>query len=290
MNSRLALGAAQFGLDYGVANQAGRVQIEEVRKILQLAKMHSIDTLDTAIAYGESENNLGLNGVSNWKVVTKLPSIPDDCGDITGWVESQIAESLVRLGIEQLHGVLLHRPEQLWGARGSQIYKALQNLKTNGVTKKVGISIYTPDELDNLLAEMNFDLVQAPLNILDRRLIESGWASRLKASGVELHVRSAFLQGLLIMPTDQRPVKFDRWRPIWTEWARWLKSAGLTPLQACLAYVLAYAEVDKVVVGVESVNQLNEILGASSSVLPNLPDWLQPIDPILIDPSQWTKL
>ena len=287
---KIALGTVQFGLDYGVANQAGRVQFEEAQNILQLAAEHSVDTLDTAIAYGESENTLGQAGVSNWKVVTKLSAIPVDCGDIAGWVVSQIEGSLARLGIHQLHGVLLHRPEQLLGETGSQLFQALQNLKAKGLAKKVGISIYAPDELDTLMTEMDFDLVQAPLSIFDRRLIESGWASRLKASGVELHVRSAFLQGLLLMPADQRPAKFARWQPVWTEWERWLGETGLTPLQACLAYVLGVNDIDRVVVGVDSVRQLNEIFGASQSTFPNLPNWPQAMDPTLINPSQWNKL
>jgi len=101
MHSRLALGTVQFGLDYGVANQAGKVRFEEARNILKLATEHSIDTLDTAIAYGDSESTLGQAGVSNWKVVTKLSAVPDNCNDIAGWVESQVEGSLGRLGIHQ---------------------------------------------------------------------------------------------------------------------------------------------------------------------------------------------
>jgi len=290
MHSRLALGTVQFGLDYGVANQAGKVRFEEARNILKLATEHSIDTLDTAIAYGDSESTLGQAGVSNWKVVTKLSAVPDNCNDIAGWVESQVEGSLGRLGIHQLHGVLLHRPEQLLGESGYQLSKALQNLKARGFTKKIGISIYAPEELDRLTQAMDIDLVQAPLNILDRRLIESGWSKRLNARGVELHVRSAFLQGLLLMPADQRPAKFACWQPIWNEWQRWLEEAGLTPLQACLAYNLSVEEVNKVVVGADSFKQFNEILDAARSVLPNLPNWPQPIDLILINPSQWSQV
>lgn len=290
MNSRLAIGTVQFGLDYGVANQAGQVPFDEARRILQHAAEKSIDTLDTAIAYGDSENTLGQVGVSHWKIVTKLPTLPVDCADVAGWVESQIEGSLGRLGIQQLHGVLLHRPEQLLEKTGHQLLNALQSLKARGYAKKIGVSIYAPEELDRLTAVMDFDLVQAPLNILDRRLTESGWASRLKASGVELHVRSAFLQGLLLMPADQRPTKFANWQPIWTEWARWLEENKLTPLQACMAYVLGVKEVDRVVVGVDSVKQFNEIHSAAQLALPNLPNWLQHIDSMLIDPSQWKNL
>jgi len=226
----------------------------------------------------------------NWKVVTKLSAMPVNCGDIAGWVESQIEGSLTRLGIHQLHGVLLHRPEQLLGETGSQLFQALQVIKAKGLAKKIGISIYAPEELDTLMTEMDFDLVQAPLNILDRSLIESGWASRLKARGVELHVRSAFLQGLLLMSADQRPAKFARWQSVWTVWERWIGETGLTPLQACSAYVLGVDDVDRVIVGVDSVKQLNEILDASQLALPNLPNWPQAIDSTLINPSQWSKL
>lgn len=290
MNDRLALGTVQFGLEYGVANQAGRVQLEDVVYILQEAAIRGIDTLDTAIAYGDSESVLGQVGMDRWKIVTKLPALPESCENISRCIEVQIEGSLSRLGVSQLYGVLLHRPDQLLGKNGKPLFEALQRLKAQGITRKVGVSVYGPDELDRLMDEMQFDLVQAPLNILDRRLVESGWAKRLKEQGTEVHVRSAFLQGLLLMSTDQRPDKFVRWRTIWFEWMRWLSETGLTPLQACLRYVLSVEEVDKVVVGVNSVKQLQEILVASHSALPSLPNWLQPIDTDLINPSRWNQL
>ena len=140
------------------------------------------------------------------------------------------------------------------------------------------------------MGEMQFDLVQAPLNILDRRLVGSGWARRLREQGTEVHVRSAFLQGLLLMAADQRPEKFARWRTSWFEWTRWLGETGLTPLQACLGYALGVEEVDKVVVGVDSVKQLQEILVASHTVLPSLPNWPHPIDTDLINPGRWNQI
>jgi aryl-alcohol dehydrogenase-like predicted oxidoreductase len=246
--------------------------------------------LDTAIAYGDSESTLGQAGAGDWSVVTKLPALPEGCADVAGWVETQMEGSLKRLGVSQLHGVLLHRPDQLLGEGGKSLFKALQHLKAQGITRKIGVSVYGPQELDRLMAEMQFDLVQAPLNILDRRLMESGWAKRLMNQGTELHVRSAFLQGLLLMTPDQRPEKFARWSHVWSEWTRWLAETGLTPLQACLGYALGVEEVDKVVVGVDSVKQFKEIVAASNSALPSLPDWLQPIDTDLINPSHWNQL
>lgn len=291
MNKRLALGTVQFGLDYGIANEAGRVPLLEVKGILQHAAAQGADTLDTAIAYGDSESCLGQASVASWRVVTKLPALPDGCEDVAAWVGAQIKGSLHRLGVAQLHGVLLHRSEQLLSEQhGQQLLNALLDIQAQGLTRKIGVSIYAPEELNWLIDKMPLDLVQAPLNILDRRLEASGWVRRLKDQGAEVHVRSAFLQGLLLMPAEQRPQKFAHWQPVWSEWSRWLGETGLTPLQACLGYVLGVDGVDKVVVGVDSVRQLNEIFAASDAVLPSLPDWGRLVDTDLINPARWSQL
>ena len=99
---RLALGTAQFGIPYGIANTSGQVDQAEVQAILNYANLMGIDTLDTAIAYGESEKRLGNVGVSNWKVISKLPEIPSDCKNLTKWVRSHVDKSLSRLGIKSL--------------------------------------------------------------------------------------------------------------------------------------------------------------------------------------------
>jgi aryl-alcohol dehydrogenase-like predicted oxidoreductase len=287
---KLALGTVQFGLDYGVANQIGRISFSDAKTIIQQSAIGGIDTLDTAIAYGISETTLGEVGVEGWHVITKLPAIPDDCQGIGAWVTAQIEQSMSRLGINQLQAVLLHRPDDLLGENGSSLVKALEGLKADGLTRKIGVSVYAPEQLEKLTSIMALDLVQAPLNILDRRLVTSGWASRLKNRGTEVHVRSIFLQGLLLMPSSQRPIKFARWSEIWIEWSYWLEQTGLTPLQACLAYVLGLEDVDKIVVGVDSLMQLNEIFIASKTVLPSLPNWPHSIDTKLINPALWNQL
>ncbi len=287
---KLALGTVQFGLDYGVANQSGRISFSDAKTIIEQSAISGIDTMDTAIAYGASETTLGQVGVEGWHVITKLPALPDDCQGVEAWVAGQIEQSMSRLGVMQLQGVLLHRPDDLLGENGRSLVKALERLKAEGLTRQVGVSVYAPEELEELTSIMALDLVQAPLNILDRRLVTSGWASRLKDQGTEVHVRSIFLQGLLLMPSGQRPVKFARWSEIWLEWSRWLERTGLTPIQACISYVLGAVDVDKVIVGVDSLMQLNEILVATQIVLPSLPNWPLSIDSKLINPSFWTQL
>jgi aryl-alcohol dehydrogenase-like predicted oxidoreductase len=288
--SRLALGTVQFGLDYGVANSVGRVTCSEASAIIRQAKLNGLDTLDTAIAYGGSEDTLGSVGVEGWNVVTKLPMLPTNCQDVDDWVSTQIKQSLFRLGIPQLKGVLLHSPADLLGRNGKSLMQALERIKAEGFALQIGVSVYAPEQLEILTTIMALDLVQVPLNVLDDRLVATGWSGRLKDQGTEIHVRSAFLQGLLLMPSGQRPTKFARWADIWSEWSRWLERNKLTPLQACLAYVLSFAEVDRVIIGVDSLAQLNEIFAASHTTLTSLPDWPQPIDTNLINPAHWSQL
>ena len=290
MNMKLALGTAQFGLSYGIANKSGRVGFDEAKRILRDAACKGIDMLDTAIAYGDSEQVLGKIGVADWHVVSKIPALPAECTDVASWVEQTVQGSIDRLGVGQLYAVLLHRPSELFEAHGKQLFDALKHVKERGYARKIGVSVYVPDELEPLFDHFSFDLVQAPLNILDRRLIESGWTQRLKLMSVELHTRSVFLQGLLLMPTSNRPAKFDRWQHIWREWERWLQELGISPLEACLRYVLSVDEVDRAVIGVDSVKHLCEILEVTGGVLPNLPRWQRPIDADLINPSRWNKI
>src|SRR3990172_7099104 len=110
---KLALGTVQFGLPYGVANLHGQVSFDEARAILNYAETAGLDMLDTAVAYGNSEQHLGEIGVTQWQVVSKLPAIPEACADVAAWVGASVEASLQRLQIRQLHGLLLHSPAQL---------------------------------------------------------------------------------------------------------------------------------------------------------------------------------
>ena len=287
---KLALGTVQFGQNYGIANQAGQVSPAETKAILELATAQRINMLDTATSYGDSELRLGAIGIPNWQVVSKLPAVPDGCADIAGWVTDSAHASLRRLGLQSHYGLLLHRPQQLLDADGDQIFLALQNLKTMGLVEKIGVSIYDPAELDALCPRFEFDIVQAPFNLLDRRMINSGWMNRLANSGTELHVRSIFLQGLLLMTPSERPSKFSRWQQLWSAYSEWLRSHEITPLQACVRYSLSFAEITRVIVGVDAAHQLREIVEATGGSIPVLPGTLQVQDRDLINPSRWAAL
>lgn len=288
---KLALGTVQFGLAYGIANQDGQTSRQEARAILEHASACGIDTLDTAIAYGDSEQCLGEIGIPDWKVVSKLPAMPDDCADVRRWVVESVQASMTRLGTERLYGLLLHRPQQLLGSQGDQLFRALEALKADGLVTKTGVSVYHVSELDALAPHYRFDLVQAPFNVLDQGLLSSGWMCRMATEGTELHVRSLFLQGLLLMLPSARPQKFSRWTGLWKKWDDWVRQSGLSPVQACTRYVLSFPEIAKAVTGVDNLLQLTQIVDAANGALPSPPPpELRTSDLDLINPSRWSRL
>lgn len=286
-SSRIVLGTAQFGFKYGVANTVGRVSATEAGEILRIGREHGIKNLDTAIAYGESEAILGQIGVNGWGVITKFPALPPSCSDVYSWLARDIKGALDRLHLRRIKGVLLHRPAQLLTSIGPDIYHALCRLKDNNLIEQFGISVYNPEELDRHPAWMRLDLVQAPFNIMDRRIVASGWARKLQETGVELHVRSVFLQGLLLLHPEERPQYFEKWKPLWLQWDKWLAHTGLTTVEACIRFALSFQEVDKLVLGVDSAAQLHEILRAVDGNMPGVPSQLQTDDPDLLNPSYW---
>ena len=158
---KLVLGTVQFGLPYGIANQRGQVSSEDAKEIIALARLSGIDTIDTAIAYGESEVCLGGVGLDGFKVITKLPAMPDNVVGVGHWVHDQMQASLQRLNVKSVYAVLLHRSQQLLGPKGKDLYQTLGQLKAEGVVQKVGVSIYAPSELDSPIGHRISDYLQA---------------------------------------------------------------------------------------------------------------------------------
>jgi aryl-alcohol dehydrogenase-like predicted oxidoreductase len=287
---RVALGTVQFGQSYGIANHEGQVSRATVREMLRLATGKGIDLLDTAIAYGESEACLGEVGVNDFRIVTKLPAVPEGCADVTRWVREQFGASLQRLGVQAVYGLLLHRPVQLLEPGGVKLYQGLLALKEAGLVEKVGVSVYSPDELAALIPRYRIDLVQAPFNLIDQRLKTSGWLCRLKHNNIEVHTRSAFLQGLLLMSQSEIPNIFSPWADIWSKWHRWLANQAASPVRACLAYPLSCPEIDRVIVGANGLAQLSQIVDAANEAVDVVPPDLACTDENLINPARWSFL
>jgi aryl-alcohol dehydrogenase-like predicted oxidoreductase len=284
---RLALGTAQFGLTYGVANSAGRVNSAAVSQILARAAAAGVDTLDTAVAYGESESVLGRADVSGWKVISKLPPLPPEIRDVRQWMDDQVNGSLRRLRVTRLDALMLHRPADLLGPHAREYQAGLAAARTQGVTRAVGVSIYDPEELDALWPTWRPEIVQAPLNVLDRRLMTSGWLAKLAAHGVRVHARSVFLQGLLVMSAAQRPAWFAPWSELLDRWLAWCEQQSLSPQHSALGFVDAQSDVERYVIGVDSLAQLEELLAIKPVPAQLPPDDLYSGDRTLLEPSRW---
>jgi aryl-alcohol dehydrogenase-like predicted oxidoreductase len=285
-----AIGTAQFGTKYGVLNSRGLTPTSEVSKILEIAAQSGIDTIDTAIGYGDAEKVLGNLGVKNFRLVSKIPSIPIETEDIEHWMLSVVMSSITKLNVKALYGLLLHKPSQLLDNQGLEIYKALKNIQKLGLVKKIGISIYDPSEYFCLQNKYKFDLVQLPLNVVDRRALDTDLLFNLQAQGIEVHVRSIFLQGLLLAEINEIPRKFHKWLKFFEEWERWTRDKNITKLEACLGFINSYPSINRVIVGIENANSLGEILKSCNKSLINFPINTVPDIDDLINPFKWSKL
>lgn len=284
---RLALGTAQFGMPYGVANASGQLSVEDARSVIDIARANAIDTIDTAVAYGASHRTLGQIGVDGLRVVTKLPAFTGSEDDVPEWVGRTMKDALRDLGVSSVYGLMFHHAGDLAGPNGPAFYRELCGLRDVGIISKLGISVYAPEDLD-AVEHYDLDIVQAPYNIVDQRIASSGWLDRLAERGTEVHTRSVFLQGLLVMDPAQRPEYFARWSVELREWNRWCGEVGLAPLDAALRFVLGDDRVDRVLVGIDSPSQLLEIVDAArrsgSSERFRGPGI---DDPALVNPSLW---
>jgi len=284
---KLVIGTAQFGMRYGISNQRGELSIGGIKAVLELAKKNGINRIDTAINYGRSESKLGKAGVDAYKIISKLPPLPPDINCVGKWIEDCLKNSLDRLRIKQLEGLLLHKPTDLLGDFAQDLYRGLQYCKEKQLVRKIGVSIYDPSELSIIISSYPVDIVQVPFNLVDQRIKSSGWLYRLKNDGVEIHARSIFLQGLLLMSREQRPKVFNRWNGLWNKWDQWLSEHQMTRLKSCLNFVCNHKQIDRVIVGVDSTEQLREIIKNAKMSCHFSPPTIICDDIDLINPSRW---
>jgi aryl-alcohol dehydrogenase-like predicted oxidoreductase len=263
---RLALGTAQFGSAYGITNRAGKVAIEEARRIVDLAATAGIDLLDTAHLYGDSERVIGavLPPHHATKIVTKTPRFADlgDGNAARARLHAAFDESLSRLASSSVYGLLVHDADDLLGPAGEAIWSVMEHVRQCGLVEKIGVSVYTGPQIEALISRYPLQIIQLPLNAVDGRLVRSHALKRLAEHKIEIHARSVFLQGLLLAPPETIDRRFGALRDAVTRMARDCASHGFSQIDAALAAVLAHAEVDRVVVGVTSLDELQVILKA----------------------------
>ncbi|GLX77631.1 aldo/keto reductase [Thalassotalea insulae] len=254
---QLALGTAQFGLDYGISNQQGKVEQSAVKAILAYALQQGIHTLDTAIAYGNSEHVLGKNiqHPEYFNIISKLSVTDLTDKELT----DQVKQSCQRLNSPSLYGLLLHNADELTGKDAKQNYQKLLNLKTLGFCHKIGVSVYNPEQLLTILENFNVDLVQVPCNILDQRFLATPIQQKLEKYNIEVHARSLFLQGLLLMNRESLPLYFHQFQYELERFYLYCQQHQYSPIEACLSFAMMQKAIDYWVVGITELNQLKEI-------------------------------
>lgn len=291
--SKIGIGTAQFGLDYGISNLTGQVSEGEVERILRGARAEGIDTLDTAALYGESESVLGgvIDNHSEFKIITKTVGV--DSHEVTPAelyrIKETVDKSLLRLHAPQIYGLLIHDVNDLFKPHSEQLIDLLREFRERGKVQKIGVSIYTSEQIDQVLELFTPDLVQVPGSIVDQRLVRSGHLQKLKDIGVEIHLRSAFLQGLILMSPEELDPYFDPIKDHLRDYRAYLNKYDVTPLQAALQYTLGLEQIDRVIVGFCSRSELTGVIKAAKKALPEkfeFDRWgLE--DSAFVNPAEW---
>jgi aryl-alcohol dehydrogenase-like predicted oxidoreductase len=283
--NRIVLGGAQLGLPYGILNGGETLSREEVARILDTAVDHGIDSIDTAIAYGQSESIIGETSQNRFKIISKLPPLPVDISNVSEWVHSQVQGSLSRLKCTSLDALLLHRPQDLTGDQGAELYAAIGSLMAEKIIHRFGVSIYSPNDLEGIIGTFDIHIVQAPLNVFDRRILRV--TDQLSALNIEVHARSVFLQGVLIANPKDRPRRFEPWSEHFALFDEWVRSSGVSAMACCLGFALQQPSIAKLVIGTTSAESLNEIMTSIPNSVLEVPAHLQSSVEQLIDPRFW---
>jgi aryl-alcohol dehydrogenase-like predicted oxidoreductase len=292
--ARIALGTAQLGMDYGVANQSGRPSEDQVQALVGAAVAQGLDWFDTAAAYGNSEAVLGrafanLGVQERVNVSSKGSDIAADGQTLTACVTA----SLQRLGLARLHAWLLH-DENLLGA-WDRVGDEAQALHDENRVGSFGLSAYYPENALRAVEQHGLTAVQFPASPMDRRFLRNRVASRLATAGAQLQVRSVFLQGLCLMDAAQVPRHIFRGREAVQTLTGFCARHGLERDHFCLHYVLqrTAAVGARLVIGVEHQGQLmrNSALLAGPGVDPACLDewdalWPDDLDDLIL-PFRW---
>lgn len=284
---RIALGTAQFGLDYGISNKQGKVSLDDVKDLLQCAREQGVNSLDTACAYGDAENVLGELGASkHFEIITKIPGISGVkiTERFLEELDDQFKSSLGKLN--RINTLLIHNPDDLRKEGSELLWEWLDTKKRQGCIQKYGVSVYTANDIDLALSQASFDVIQLPINIFDQRLLQSGHLEALKHLGVEIHARSIFLQGLVFM--GDLNAYFDPVRQQIGDFHILCNELEISPLEMAIAFIKQVKHIDQLVVGATSVEELRGIVMAFNSGSTSLDLTKMAIDrDEFINPAKW---
>jgi len=281
---KLVLGSVQLGKNYGLVN-GKKIKRADISKIINLVLKSKISFIDTSANYGNSEKIIGNSRLNRLNIITKF-KLPNKKIDISNWVERNILFSLKKLNVNMIYGLLVHDVNDVLKKSGKSYLNCLLNLKKIGIVKKIGLSVYSPEDLNIVWKFWKPDIVQVPFNILDNRFLVSNWFKKLKKNNIKIFVRSCFLQGLLISDCDLIK-KFKKHKKILDKFSLWCLDNNLSKIKASLHFVKKYKMIDYLVIGFNSYGQLKEIIKIFNQPLVKIPTLFRCNKLSLIDPRRW---
>lgn len=287
--SELIVGTAQFGAAYGITNAAGRLTDADIAAILDVAADGGVRMFDTAPDYGDAQQRLGrLNaGHRGVRYVSKFSLPPDGAATAPRLYQ----DTMDALGIPSLYGLLFHKPADLRDPRADAAWSVLREAREAGVIARIGASIYDADDLTVVLDRFaGFDLLQLPASIVDRRLLDDPRIDALHHAGVEIHVRSAYLQGLLLLAPDAVPAHLAELRPVVASLRATAAQAGVSVATLALGHLARHPVVDAVLVGATTADELRETVRAWADAAGTAVDVGDPgLPPDVVDPRRWPQ-
>jgi aryl-alcohol dehydrogenase-like predicted oxidoreductase len=268
--AKLGLAAGHFGLDFPVANPRGRPVETEVGEILQIAARSRVAILDTALGSGRTERVIGerLPRPCPFRVTVKTAR----CDRGPDHIEAEARKSLARLGLQKAHALLIEQAGDLFSPHGPAVWARMQQMRDEGLFDRIGVSVYASDDPVGIARRFRPDVVQAPVSLLDQRLLMNGALAEMAEMGTEVHLRSIFLQGLLFLPPDRVPASMAAASRGLSRVRRMIAEGRSDPLQAALGFALARPEASAVIVGVTTAAELQAVVAAAASPPPEL-DW-----------------
>lgn len=250
---KLIIGTANFTQKYGTNNK--KIRLDETKKILDLAKKNQINSLDTAESY-LSNHQLFKDSKYKFKLISKIN--PDDHWTSYDYCKKKLLSQIKKLN-NSIEILLFHDVNILYKKKGEDIFNNIKLLKKRGFFKKIGISIYDPSCLNYLISRYDIEVVQCPFNILDKRIVTSGWLSRLQKKDIEVHARSVFLQGILVNEEIYKIQYFNKWKKFFFEWFQNLRRKKISPIDYCLSDISSY-NFDRIIIGINNSNNLIDII------------------------------
>lgn len=283
--NKLGLGSGQFGLDQQ-AGARGRPRDAEAREILSIAARSGLGVLEVGRHPASAEITLGQVLPKPQPFRLTVTTVRPDRGP--DFAEAEIRAQLARLGAGSVDAILAPSATDLFSAHGPELWDRLRKLKDEGLTKKIGVSVYASDDPVGLTKRFKPDVVQAPASLLDQRLLIDGTLAELASMGVEVHLRSIFLNGLLFLPPDRAPNHLKAAAGRISRARRLIAEGRSDPLQAALGFALSRPEASTVLVGVASAAEMSAVIAAAMSPPPDL-DWDEMAldDPEALDPRAW---